>query len=211
MQIDRFCLGELQTNCYVVRAEESATDCLVVDPGADPDELIDLLGRRHLNPVATILTHGHADHIVGTAVLRRDYPQMRVYIHRLDASMLTDPRANLSIYLGSLFTGEPADVLLEDGDTIDLAGIKLEVLHTPGHSPGGICLYAPQENLVFVGDTLFAGSIGRSDFEGGDESQLLESIRTRLLTLPDATAVYPGHGMRTTIGREKRANPYIRG
>lgn len=210
MQIDRLILGELQTNCYVVRAEESAKDCLVIDPGADPEELIDLLGRQDLNPVATILTHGHADHIVGTAVLRRDYPQMRVYVHRLDAPMLTDPQANLSVYLGRLFAGEPADVLLEDGDTIDLAGVRLNVLHTPGHSPGGVCLYAPQENLVFVGDTLFAGSIGRSDFEGGDENLLLESIRTRLLTLPDATAVYPGHGMRTTIGREKRANPYVR-
>jgi hydroxyacylglutathione hydrolase len=210
MQIDRLILGELQTNCYVVRAEESARDCLVVDPGADPDELIDLLDRQHLNPVATILTHGHADHIVGTAVLRQDHPQMRVYIHRLDAPMLTDPEANLSVYLGRLFAGEPADVLLEDGDAIDLAGIRLKVLHTPGHSPGGVCLYASQENLVFVGDTLFAGSIGRSDFEGGDEDLLLESIRTKLLTLPDVTAVYPGHGMRTTIGREKRANPYIR-
>ncbi len=209
MQIDRLILGELQTNCYVVRAEESARDCLVIDPGADPEELIDLLDRQPLNPVATILTHGHADHIVGTAVLRQDHPQMRVYIHRLDAPMLTDPEANLSVYLGRLFAGEPADVLLEDGDTIDLAGVRLKVLHTPGHSPGGVCLYASQENLVFVGDTLFAGSIGRSDFEGGDESLLLESIRTRLLTLPDATAVYPGHGMRTTIGREKRANPYV--
>ncbi len=172
--------------------------------------MIDLLEQRHLNPVAAILTHGHADHIVGTAALRQDYPQMRVYIHKLDAPMLTDSQANLSVYLGRLFAGEPADVLLEDGDTIELAGIKLKVLHTPGHSPGGICLYASQEGLAFVGDTLFAGSIGRSDFEGGDEVQLLESIRTKLLTLPDATAVYPGHGMRTTIGREKRANPYIR-
>ncbi|MGE5294697.1 MAG: MBL fold metallo-hydrolase [Solirubrobacterales bacterium] len=209
MQIDRLILGELQANCYVVRAEESAMECLVIDPGADPDELIDLIQRQGLNPVATVLTHGHADHIVGTASLRQSFPRMRVYIHRLDAPMLTDPEANLSVFIGMCFTGEPADVLLEDGGVIELAGVKLEVLHTPGHSPGGICLYSPQDGLVFVGDTLFAGSIGRSDFEGGDEAQLLESIRTKLLALPDSTVVYPGHGMRTTIGREKRANPYI--
>jgi hydroxyacylglutathione hydrolase len=211
LKIDRLTLGELQTNCYVVRVDEAATDCLVIDPGADPDPLIELLRREHLNPVATILTHGHADHIVGVATLRQDFQQMRVYIHKLDASMLTDAEANLSVFVGMIFTTEPADVLLEDGDTIDLAGIRLTVLHTPGHTPGGICLYEPQDGVVFAGDALFAGSVGRSDFPGGDESQLIESIRNKLLTLPDATVVYPGHGMRTTIGREKRANPYARG
>lgn len=211
MKIDRLALGELQTNCYVARVDEAVTDCLVIDPGADPEPLLELLQRQHLNPVATILTHGHADHIAGVAVLRRDYPRMRVYIHRLDAAMLGDPEANLSVFVGMMFATEPADVLLEDGDTIDLAGIELTVLYTPGHTPGGICLYAAQEGLVFAGDALFAGSIGRSDFPGGDESQLIEGIRTKLFTLPDATAVYPGHGMRTTIGREKRANPYVGG
>jgi glyoxylase-like metal-dependent hydrolase (beta-lactamase superfamily II) len=211
LKIDRLALGEVQTNCYVVRVDEAATDCLVIDPGADPEPLVELLQRQHLNPVATILTHGHADHIAGVATLRRDHPQMRVYIHRLDAPMLGDPEANLSVFVGMMFATEPADVLLEDGDTIDLAGIKLAVLHTPGHTPGGICFYAAQEGVVFAGDALFAGSIGRSDFPGGDERQLVEGIRTKLLTLPDATAVYPGHGMRTSIGREKRANPYVRG
>jgi glyoxylase-like metal-dependent hydrolase (beta-lactamase superfamily II) len=210
LKIDRLILGDLETNCYVLRAEESAAECLIIDPGAGPDELIELLQGQQLKPVATVLTHGHADHIVGVTALRRDFPQTQVYIHRLDALMLTDAEANLSLFVGMVFTTEPADVLLEEGDTIDQAGIQLTVLHTPGHTPGGICLHEPQEGLLFVGDTLFAGSVGRADFPGGDEDQLIESIRAKLLPLPDATAVYPGHGMRTTIGREKRTNPYIR-
>jgi glyoxylase-like metal-dependent hydrolase (beta-lactamase superfamily II) len=211
LKIDRLILGDFQTNCYVVRADESASDCLVVDAGLDADDLIAFLRQHHLNPVATLLTHGHADHIVGTAALRQHFPQTRVYIHKLDAPMLADPQANLSAFAGMVFTAEPADVLLEDGDTVEQAGITLKVLHTPGHTPGGICLYAPPDGLVFVGDTLFADSVGRTDFPGGGMDQLIESIRTKLFPLPDGTAVYPGHGMRTTIGREKRSNPYVRG
>lgn len=211
MKIDRLILGDFQTNCYVVRAEESASDCLVVDAGMDAEELIGFLGKNQLNPIATILTHGHVDHIVGTAALRHHFPQTRIYIHRLDAPMLTNPRANLSALTGTTFAGEPADVLLEDGAVVEQAGMTLKVLHTPGHTPGGISLYAEQEGVVFVGDTLFADSVGRTDFPGGDMDQLIESIRTRLFSLPDATAVYPGHGMRTTIGREKRNNPYVQG
>ncbi len=124
--------------------------------------------------------------------------------------MLTDPEANLSGLAGAAVATEPADVLLQDGDMVEEAGIKLKVLHTPGHTPGGICLYAESEGLVFAGDTLFADSVGRTDFPGGDMDQLIDGIRTKLFTLPDQTVVYPGHGMRTTIGREKRANPFVR-
>ncbi|MBP7050463.1 MAG: MBL fold metallo-hydrolase [Phycisphaerae bacterium] len=211
MEIDRFILGDFQTNCYVVRVDESATECLVVDAGLDADELIDFLKQHRLNPVATILTHGHVDHIVGVTAMRRCFPQTKVYIHRLDAAMLTNPRANLSALAGMTFALEPAEVLLEDGDTIDQAGIRLKVLHTPGHTPGGICLYAESDGVVFAGDTLFADSVGRTDFPGGDTDQLIESIRTKLLPLPDNTVVHPGHAMRTTIGRERRANPFLTG
>jgi glyoxylase-like metal-dependent hydrolase (beta-lactamase superfamily II) len=211
MKIDRLVLGEFETNSHVVRRDESATDCLIVDTGLDAVDLIAFLARSRLNPVAVALTHGHVDHIVGLDAVRRRFPGIKVYIHKLDAGMLTNPQANLSMLTGMSFTAEPADVLLEDGDIVDEAGIRLEVLHTPGHTPGGICLYARAEGIVFVGDTLFADSVGRTDFPGGDMDQLIESIRGKLLSLPDATVAYPGHGMRTTIGREKRANPFIQG
>ncbi|MCU0914941.1 MAG: MBL fold metallo-hydrolase [Planctomycetes bacterium] len=210
MKIDRLILGDFQTNCYVVRAEETAVVCVVVDPGLDPDSLLGLLAQHQFQPVAVLITHGHVDHIVGLAALRQQYPQVKVYIHQLDARLLTDAQANLSILAGMTFTTEPADVLLQDGDMIEEAGLRFLVLHTPGHTPGGICLYAETEAVVFAGDTLFADSVGRTDFPGGDADQLLESIRTKLLTLPDQTAVYSGHGMRTTIGREKRVNPFVR-
>lgn len=210
MKIDRLILGDFQTNCYVVRRDEAAADCLVIDTGLDVSELPAFLKRHQLNPVAVVLTHGHADHILGVVPLRQQYPQIKVYIHRLDAALLDDPAANLSALAGTAFTAEPADILLDEGDVVEEAGISLEVFHTPGHTPGGICLYAEKERLVFVGDTLFADSVGRTDFPGGDHGQLIESIRSKLLTLPDETAVYPGHGMRTTIGREKRANLFLK-
>jgi hydroxyacylglutathione hydrolase len=209
MEIARFILGDFETNCYVVRAEESATDCVVIDAGLDSQELVESLVEHKWNPVAVILTHGHIDHIAGLGLLHRRFPKARIYIHRLDAVMLANPEANLSTLMEGPYRAEPADVLVDDGDVIEEAGLRLEVLHTPGHTPGGICLYARDSGLAFVGDTLFAGSIGRTDFPGGDMDQLIRSIKTRLLTLPDDTAIYPGHAMRSTIGREKRANPFL--
>ena len=209
MKTDRFILGEFQTNAYVVRASDSARACLLVDAGLDARELVDFLAREDLTPRALVLTHGHADHIVGSERLRECYPAMKVYIHKLDAPLLSDARANLSALTGVAFTAAPADVLLDDGDVVVAAGVTLEVLHTPGHTPGGICLYARNEGVVFVGDTLFADSVGRTDFPGGDMGQLVTSIRRRLLVLPEQTVVYSGHGMRTTIGREKRSNPFL--
>ena len=209
MKIDRLILGDFETNCYVVRADGEATDCLVIDSGLDSTELLDFLEREQITPVALILTHGHADHIVGVPALRQRYPEIRVYIHRQDADLLGNPEANLSILSGLRFQTDPADVLLADGETVSEAGITLKVLHTPGHTPGGICLYEESQAVVFAGDTLFAGGVGRSDFPGGDDRLLIESIRRRLLTLPPETVVYPGHAMRTTIAREKTHNPFL--
>jgi hydroxyacylglutathione hydrolase len=209
MIIDRLILGAYETNCYVLRSSEEAEDCLVVDPGLEAGPLIEFLEDRKLRPAAVVLTHGHVDHIAGLAALRKKFPDARVYIHKLDANMLAEPYANLSIMSGISFTTEPEDVALEEPDVIDLAGIKLQVLHTPGHTPGGICLYTAEDGVIFVGDTLFAGSIGRTDFPGGNTSKLLRGVKEKLFTLPGETKAYPGHGPATTIADEKAHNPFF--
>jgi hydroxyacylglutathione hydrolase len=209
MKIDHLILGAYQTNCYVLRSGETATDCLIVDPGLEAGDLLDFLHQHELNPVAVVLTHGHIDHMAGVAALRQEYPDTKVYIHKLDAEMLIEPRHNLSALVGVMFKTEPADVLTQDKSTVEEAGIKLDVLHTPGHTPGGICLYSKDEGVVFTNDTLFADSIGRSDFPGGSVAQLLSNIKDRLFTLPDDTKVYPGHGPETTIAHEKAHNPFL--
>jgi len=143
------------------------------------------------------------------AALREQFPGVRVYIHTLDAEMLAEPYSNLSIMSGVAFSTEPVDVCLEEQDVIEQAGVKLRVLHTPGHTPGGMCLYSQDDGVAFVGDTLFADSVGRTDFPGGSTSQLLNSVKQKLFTLPDETEVYPGHGPPTTIAQEKAHNPFF--
>jgi hydroxyacylglutathione hydrolase len=210
MKIDRFVLGAFETNCYILRKSNTAKDCLIIDTGLEAGALIGFLHEQELNPVAVVLTHGHVDHTAGLVDLRSNFPDTKVYIHRLDAEMLTGNQDNLSTLADCSFAAEPADSLLEEGAQIEQAGIILQVLHTPGHTPGGVSLYAEQDGIIFVGDTLFAGSVGRTDFPGASWAQMIKSIRETLLTLPDETAVYPGHGPRTTIAHERRHNPFLR-
>ena len=209
MEIDRLILGAFETNCYIVRRSEAAKDCVIVDTGLEAGELVSFLQGHKLNPVAVVLTHGHADHISGVAAVRENFPNIKVYIHKLDAEMLTGAQSNLSELAGIRFSSEPADFLIEEGDTIEQAGVKLEVFDTPGHTPGGISLYSKDEGIVFVGDALFAGSVGRTDFPGASSAQLIKGIKEKLLTLPDETTVYPGHGPITTIAQEKTNNPFL--
>lgn len=209
MKIDRLILGEFENNCYIVRNSDSASDCLVIDTALDVRGLPAFLDKHKLTPAAVILTHGHIDHIAGVEALRKKYSSILVYIHKLDAEMLGDADENLSIMAGSSFTAGKADRLIDEGDTIDEAGIRLRVIHTPGHTPGGICLYCEKDGVIFVGDTLFAGSVGRTDFPSGDMNKLIEGIKHKLLVLPEDTVVYPGHGPETTIGREKTDNPFL--
>lgn len=209
MKIDNLILGAYETNCYIVRNSEASKDCIIIDTGLEADKLIDFLAEHKLNPLAVVLTHGHADHIMGIPVLRKSYRDIKVYIHKLDAPMLTKASSNLSMLAGKVFKTEPADILIEEPNVIDEADIKLEVLHTPGHTQGGICLYARENSIIFVGDTLFADSIGRTDFPGGDMTQLLTAIKEKLLTLPEETVVYTGHGPSTTIANEKAYNQYL--
>ena len=209
MKIDHFVLGAYQTNCYVLRDSAAATDCLIIDTGLEAGELVDFLQEHKLKPVTVVLTHRHVDHISGLLELREKYPDVKVYIHKLDAEMLTGASGNISSLMGQSFSTAPADFVCEEGDVIESAGIKLEVIHTPGHTPGGVCLYSRNEEIVFVGDTLFAGSIGRTDFPGGSMSQLVNGIKEKLLTLPDDTVVYSGHGPTTTISQEKAHNSFL--
>jgi hydroxyacylglutathione hydrolase len=209
MNIYHLVLGEYQTNCFCVTADNSAKDCLVVDTGLSPQPLIDHLQKSELDPVAVVYTHGHLDHTFGAKALRENWPDIKVAIHKNDADMLTDADKNLSAAMGTPLEFSAADIILNDGDEVDFAGVKLKVIHTPGHTPGGICLYSESEKLLFAGDTLFATSVGRTDFPGGDHDLLITSIRTKLIVLPDETKVYTGHGPATTIGHEKKFNPFI--
>ena len=211
VKIDQLALGSYQTNCYILRADEVASDCLIIDTGLEADGLIEFLQDHKLNPVAAIFTHGHSDHIGGLAALHENQPGIEVCIHKLDADSLTNTEKNLSALAGVSFTTEPADILLEEGGWVEYAGIRLKILHTPGHTPGGICLYSEDENLIFTGDTLFAGSVGRTDFPYADHQQLLNSLREKILPLPDKVVAYPGHGPKTTIGNEKKFNPFLQG
>ena len=209
MKVDRLVLGEFENNCYIARSSDSAAECLVIDTALDVRELPAFLDQHKLSPVAVILTHGHIDHIAGVNALRKKFPSIFIYIHKLDAEMLGDANVNLSLMAGSSFTAGKADRLIDEGDTIDKAGIQLRVIHTPGHTPGGICLYSEKDDIIFVGDTLFAGSIGRTDFPNGNMQQLIKGIKLKLFTLPEDTIAYPGHGPETTIGREKADNPFL--
>ncbi len=198
-------------NTYVVRVPRRR-DALVIDPGLEPDLILDLLEKERLTPALILNTHGHGDHIGGNAALKQAFPEAPLVIGKNEANLLIDPWANLSGLFGTPIVSPPADQVVVEGDVVDAAGIRLEVLDIPGHSPGHVVLvYRDQPCLVFGGDVLFRESIGRTDFPHSNGPQLLRGIRTKLFTLPDDTIVYSGHGEPTTVGHEKRFNPFVGG
>ncbi|MGD8846121.1 MAG: MBL fold metallo-hydrolase [Desulfobacteraceae bacterium] len=199
-------VGPLQANCYVVGCEETRR-AAVIDPGGDIDQILSALDKENLKVSAIINTHGHFDHVGGNKALKAA-TDADLMIHKLDAPMLTQ-LAQAAAAWGMRAENSPApDRLLDHGDTVDAGNIRFNVIHTPGHSPGGICLYVKKENALFVGDTLFAGSIGRTDLPGGDYDTLISSIQTKLFSLPEETVVYNGHMEATSIGKEKKFNPF---
>lgn len=200
-------VGPLSVNCYIVACENSR-EGVVVDPGGDV-ELIIALVKQHRLKISTIInTHGHFDHIGGNRQAVETFGA-RLLIHQADAPMLSRS-AEVARKYGLQGENSPdADAYLVDGMDIDFGTCRLKVLYTPGHTQGGCCLYIGEEQKVITGDTLFADSIGRTDLPGGSHEQLLESIRTKLFTLPENVIAYPGHGPQTTIGHEKRFNPYF--
>jgi len=199
--IKRLAVGQLSANCFIVGA---AGEGIVIDPGGNAGEIQSAITESGLDIGVIVLTHGHSDHI---AALRdiQDRTGAAVAIHREDADFL-ETSSQFGI---SYRTPHPPDRLLGEGDIIETGGLKFKVIHTPGHTLGGICLITGDK--VFTGDTLFRRGIGTTLMPGSSRSQLIESIQTRLMTLPDATIVYPGHGRETTIGAERRDNPYITG
>lgn len=210
-EVDCVTLGPFETNCYLVSIPgDSTRSCWIVDASFDPDELIELVHAKGLRPAALVLTHAHVDHIAGVGEVRAAFPGLPILIHEAEREWLSDPVLNLSAMMAMDVTAPGPDRLLTDGDRLELAGTTWDVLHTPGHSPGGITLHHAPSATALVGDTLFNASIGRFDFPGSDEETLVRSIKDRLYALPDQTRVFPGHGPPTTIGREKRSNPFVR-
>jgi hydroxyacylglutathione hydrolase len=204
--IKSLAVGPIQANCFIVGCENTHA-AAVIDPGAEADRIIEEVSKANLRVESIINTHGHFDHVGGNRQLR-DATGAELIIHSLDAPMLAQLERMAGAF-GLKAENSPApDRTVEEGDTLVIGNLRLAVLHTPGHTPGGISLYG--DGCVFVGDTLFQGSIGRTDFPGGDFDTLLASIRTKLFALEDQTIVYTGHGPETTIGTEKRFNPFAR-
>lgn len=219
-----FVLGEFATNCHVVSvpaggaaasastsgvAKGAAAECWIVDAGYEPQALLEAIRRDGLSPRAIVLTHCHCDHIAGLDLVRRSFPGIPVYAHEAERGFCERPEFNLSAFLGSPVSVEEPTHWLRGGEELLLAGERFRVLHVPGHSPGGIALVHDASGQAIVGDTLFAGSMGRVDFPTSDPTLMCSSLQ-RLLALPDATRIFPGHGPSTTVGAERRGNPFVR-
>lgn len=207
MQVEHLAVGPVQTNCYLAINKETK-EAIIIDPGDDADRISMRLMQLEAKPVAILLTHGHFDHAGAAKTLAAQY-DILVYAHEKEAETLEDSRMNLSGPLAGGATTYHADVFLKDEQELTLAGLHMRVLFTPGHTPGGCCYYFPREDVLFSGDSLFCGSVGRTDFPGGSMRTLVDSVRNKLMSLPENTVVYPGHDIETTIEQERMYNPFL--
>lgn len=206
MILQTLLVGPLGVNCYIL-GDENTREAIVIDPGGNARDILNALQHYQLAVGAIVNTHAHFDHILALNEIRAA-TRAPFMLHADEAPVLASAQISAAMFGMGISQPTPADRLLRDGDAVSAGAITLKVLHTPGHTPGGICLL--NEKRVFVGDTLFQGSIGRTDFPGGDYGTLMQSIRDKLLPLGDDMVVYPGHGPATTIGEEKQLNPFVR-
>lgn len=207
MNIKSMSLGELGTNCYIVYDENNA---LIIDPGGEPEKVIEFIKKAKVMPQSILLTHAHFDHIGAVDYLRK-YFQIDVYLHEAEADWLSDPSLNRS----TAFTRQevitsPPEYYLKPGK-LSISSFSFDIIHTPGHSPGSVTFIFEADNFVVSGDVLFQQGIGRTDLPGGNMNELVNSIQNHLYQLDDSYIVYPGHGAKTSIGAEKRLNPYVPG
>ena len=206
IKIGRIVLGAISTNCYFL-FDEKIRKAIIFDPADNGDKIFEAMKQNDMSVEAICLTHGHFDHIYGVAKLRQ-LSHCKIYANELETKLLGDEVLNQSEMFGKICTVTP-DVELKDGEEFSLGGIDIKMISTPGHTPGGCCYYIKQAGILVCGDTLFEGSVGRTDFPGGSMAELVSSIKEKLFTLPDDTICYPGHGGTTTIGEEKQYNPFL--
>lgn len=207
MKIKRIQAGMYAANCYIVYSEDEIKEAVIIDPGGDYESIIKEVKNNELSVKWIVLTHGHGDHIGAVNAIKK-YFNVPIMIHKDDKEMVKDSALNLSVNMSMGGISFEPDQLLSDGDKIDFGDSHLTVIHTPGHTKGGICLYSP--GVLITGDTLFEGSIGRTDLFGGNYDSLMRGIKNKLLQLPEDTVIYPGHGGQSTLKKEKITNPFLR-
>ncbi|ODS34688.1 MAG: putative hydroxyacylglutathione hydrolase [Candidatus Scalindua rubra] len=207
LNIQKFELGPLEACCYIISTRISSK-AVIIDPGEETDKIIDYINKKKLDPIILINTHGHGDHIGGNKELKKRYPDIQICVHNDDAEMLTDPYKNLSLLSGKRYVSPPANRILNHNDKIMFDEYTFRILHLPGHTSGGIGIYTDstcngEAPVLFSGDTLFAGGIGRTDLPGGSYHLLIQSIKQYIFTLDENTIIHPGHGSSTTVEVEK--------
>jgi len=202
-------VGSFGVNCYLFWDEDSL-DAVIIDPGDEKDTIIAEIDKHSLTPKAILLTHGHSDHIAAVEAVKKEY-DIPLYVGKGEEGLLANPSANMSSFFDKPIVVPLPEFLVTDEQLLSIGTLTLKVLSTPGHSPGGVCYYDEPGGVLFTGDTLFAGSIGRTDFPGCSTGLLLDSIKHKILILPDSVICFPGHGPHTNVATERTSNPFLLG
>lgn len=210
MEIKRIVLGPFETNTYIIYSKETK-ESIIIDPSFFSEDVISFIDKLGLNVKAILLTHAHIDHTAGILKIKEKVPNLKVYMSEKEQKTLIDEKYNLSYLFSEIETCKKVDIFLKDNDILCFCETKFKVIETPGHTLGSVCYYLESEKILFTGDTLFYRTIGRSDFPGGNSKELIDSIKNKLFSLDNNIYVMPGHGMITSIGAERKYNPFLRG